>query len=587
MLSKRALFYYPILLLFLSLLFTNSLASEIDSLVIEFEKSHELRKRIELSTQLAMKFQDINQDSSLHYAIFGEELSVNTNNSEYLGELYAILGNLDVKQDSLNKAQLNYEKAVIYFTEQNNDKGLTAVKILLGNIALFKDKLLDAYMYYQQSLVHAKKSGRESAIPVILINIGAIHSESGEHLEAINYYDDAILVLQKTNDSVLLADAYSNIGSSYLAINDIMLSKEYFNKALLIYAKLDSPNSMAFIYYYLAKSEYIEDYFNKSLASLKISEQSLKLPDRIYAGPKEGLLTDIYELLGNNYEAIQIIDSAEIFYKKALNLALNNNIKSNISSLALSISSILYLNGLSDSAYYYSMLHNAYADSLNKEDNIRKLSFLKAKTLFEKDIEIEKQKAELQMEQERRKFLSLLVFALALLLILSVLFLLLRLSKSKMKGIELEKKNLSAELELRNKELTTHVLTQLKNNEFILAISEKLKETLLIIPKEHRHLVNNLIKEIEFESSQESWKDFEIRFEQVYSSFYENLAKQFPDLTSNDLRLCAFLRLNMNSKDIAAITYQSLTSINVARWRLRQKFGLEKDENLVTFLLNF
>jgi DNA-binding CsgD family transcriptional regulator len=59
----------------------------------------------------------------------------------------------------------------------------------------------------------------------------------------------------------------------------------------------------------------------------------------------------------------------------------------------------------------------------------------------------------------------------------------------------------------------------------------------------------------------------------------------YPDLTPNEKKICAFLRLNMSTKDIAAITHQSVHSLNVARTRLRKKLGIDgTDENLVNFL---
>ena len=81
-----------------------------------------------------------------------------------------------------------------------------------------------------------------------------------------------------------------------------------------------------------------------------------------------------------------------------------------------------------------------------------------------------------------------------------------------------------------------------------------------------------------------SWEEFEVRFQEVYTGYYTKLNTKFPDLTPNELRLCAFFRLNMTTKEIAAITYQSTNSIVVARYRLRKKLGLEKEENLVGFL---
>jgi DNA-binding CsgD family transcriptional regulator len=70
----------------------------------------------------------------------------------------------------------------------------------------------------------------------------------------------------------------------------------------------------------------------------------------------------------------------------------------------------------------------------------------------------------------------------------------------------------------------------------------------------------------------------------VHQEFYQRLNEMFPDLTPNEKKLAAFLRLNMTTKDISAITYQSTDSIKIARSRLRHKLGLTQDDNLIAFL---
>ena len=99
--------------------------------------------------------------------------------------------------------------------------------------------------------------------------------------------------------------------------------------------------------------------------------------------------------------------------------------------------------------------------------------------------------------------------------------------------------------------------------------------------------VSDIIKEMDANMSKESWEEFEFRFNDVHNEFYDNLIKDFPDLTPNELKLCAFLKLNMTSKDIATITYQTNHSITVARHRLRIKLGLERDDNLISFLSKY
>ena len=80
------------------------------------------------------------------------------------------------------------------------------------------------------------------------------------------------------------------------------------------------------------------------------------------------------------------------------------------------------------------------------------------------------------------------------------------------------------------------------------------------------------------------WKEFELRFGQVHKSFYQNLSAKFPDLSPNEKKICAFLRLNMTTKDIALITYKNVNTINQARKRLRKKMDISTDVNLITLL---
>ena len=71
-------------------------------------------------------------------------------------------------------------------------------------------------------------------------------------------------------------------------------------------------------------------------------------------------------------------------------------------------------------------------------------------------------------------------------------------------------------------------------------------------------------------------------------TFFENLVKEYPNLTKNERKLCTFIHMNLSTKEIAQITHQSTGSINVARSRLRQKFGLtDSDTSLIVFLDRF
>jgi hypothetical protein len=74
------------------------------------------------------------------------------------------------------------------------------------------------------------------------------------------------------------------------------------------------------------------------------------------------------------------------------------------------------------------------------------------------------------------------------------------------------------------------------------------------------------------------WEEFEVRFQNVHNSFFKNLLERHPNLTSNERRLCAFLRLDMSTKEISALTGQSLRAIELGRIRLRKKLELTNTE---------
>jgi len=80
------------------------------------------------------------------------------------------------------------------------------------------------------------------------------------------------------------------------------------------------------------------------------------------------------------------------------------------------------------------------------------------------------------------------------------------------------------------------------------------------------------------------WEDFKMHFEQVHPEFFEQLKASYPELTPSDLKLCALLKLNMNTKESAKILGISPDSVKTARYRLRKKLQLRKDEGLFDFI---
>lgn len=92
------------------------------------------------------------------------------------------------------------------------------------------------------------------------------------------------------------------------------------------------------------------------------------------------------------------------------------------------------------------------------------------------------------------------------------------------------------------------------------------------------------IHQLKTDSDENFWNEFSLRFSEVRPGFFMALQKKFPDITPSEKKLSALLHLNLNTKEIAAITYQSPDSVKVARSRLRKKLGLKPGQNLIGFL---
>ena len=155
--------------------------------------------------------------------------------------------------------------------------------------------------------------------------------------------------------------------------------------------------------------------------------------------------------------------------------------------------------------------------------------------------------------------------------------------------IQLKEDNLKRELDHINKLLGASTLNLVVKNEFIETIKSKLEEVSTQGKnKETKDALHAIVKEIDKSLKlQEDWEQFEHHFDQVHGDFLSRLRNQFLELTPNDQKLCALLRLNLNTKEIAKLMSISLRGVEVSRYRLRKKLGLPKGKNLSKFILEY
>ena len=84
-----------------------------------------------------------------------------------------------------------------------------------------------------------------------------------------------------------------------------------------------------------------------------------------------------------------------------------------------------------------------------------------------------------------------------------------------------------------------------------------------------------------------NWRKFQENFDLVYENYLQRLAEEYPALTLNDKKLCAYLKMNLTSKEIAPLLNMSFRSVEMSRYRLRKKLDIDSEFNLTEFLQNF
>ena len=155
--------------------------------------------------------------------------------------------------------------------------------------------------------------------------------------------------------------------------------------------------------------------------------------------------------------------------------------------------------------------------------------------------------------------------------------------------LRLKEDLLKKELENKNNELILQTTALVKRNQAIQALLEELdkqKETLG--DRYPNKLYNRLREAMEAAiNNQADWIQFENYFNSAHQNFIERIRQNFSDITTGDLRICCLLRMNLSTKEIASLLNISVRAVELRRYRLRKRLGLESDTNLVEFLINY
>ena len=164
--------------------------------------------------------------------------------------------------------------------------------------------------------------------------------------------------------------------------------------------------------------------------------------------------------------------------------------------------------------------------------------------------------------------------------------------------IELKNQQLHCDLRHKSQELANSTMNLIRKNEVLTILNGRLEKVISEIKRKYEleeqgvysndkvvRLINSIRLEIRQNIEHDNnWTKFENNFDIVYEDYIKKLSIQFPQLNNSDKKLCAYLKMNLSSKDIAPLMNMSVRSVEMARYRLRKKMELNRDCNLSEFL---
>lgn len=459
--------------------------------------------------------------------------------------------------------------------------------------------------------------------------LGTVQMEFGQFDNALRSYMNSLKLKEELKVGGLeLVKSYGNIGILYKNIGNYDLAIQYLKNAEQIAIENKLTRELAMLrasmgQVYGKRKQYKEALKNK-LEALEYYEES----------KSTRLLAVMYENLGGLYEEMDSLSKAEVYYKKSLDLCeqkneglicslaqiglgrLNLNFKNYPVALEYlykalesskstgqeeeTMNTYKYLAetyaamGNYKKAYDYDTLHFKKYDTIFKAENIRKINELGIQYQTEKkEQQIAQQETEISLLEEQEKVSNLQKILLGGGMTLSLITLGFGFYgfRQRTKRNQLEKEKVDAELQLKKselafkkKELTSHALHLAKKNEVLEGLKQKAAE--LKKTEGGGKAYQELITTINFDQQDDKvWENFTRYFEAVHKDFEKDAVSRYPDISKNELRLMALIKMNLSSKEIANILNISSDGVKKARQRLRKKMNLEPEDSLETTVM--
>ena len=414
--------------------------------------------------------------------------------------------------------------------------------------------------------------------------MGVLFDKSRNYEKAQEYFERALLMFSERKDTIGVGMATLNLSNLFYASKNFEEALKSYKKCLQTKGVISSRNGLAICYNNmghayreLGQYDSANYYFQKVLDSIELESYP-------------GLFIHSLNSIAQNHFDIGNYQESSLDAYQAVELARKYNDLPNLKDGYRIYAESSALRGDFKKAYRFNKLYQEIKDSLFSNQRDKQLSELETVyNVRQKEMEIAALRTREALSQQRNRQQIIMLISIGVVLLL---FLILMVNSYRLKSyslrqeskylkerealshLELESKQM--EIDHKRRELSTSALHVMNKNEMLSQIKGIVQEQLKnAVNKDVILSLNNITKFIDENIRlDEGWEQFKLHFDSVHPQFFSQLSKNYPSLTNSEMRLCAYILMNLETKEIAQILSITSDSVSKKKGRLKVKLGL-------------
>ncbi len=458
----------------------------------------------------------------------------------------------------------------------------------MGNLA-------QALRLLQQAMAIARRSAGGKEVAELSNNLFSIYYQRKEYRQAEDLLRTSLNLSLRANDSANVRNIYNNLGLVSYELHHFDQALRWMGKALE-YASPQDPVGKSLIYTNIAEVYNMQENYRQTEMNLR---KALQLQQgKADPGTLQTQL-NMSLLLAMTGRAAESRQYQRAILRRMPRMPLSTKVNS-----YEQLAEINFILGDSITGLHHIMTYERLNDSLRHTvDN----SQLQQLLVYYDSQRLKESNDNLQSSLHIRNimFVSATVFLVVLAFLLVLLIRRMRIDKRKNRLInaqrerlaeyekqehERQKRQMTLELDHKNRQLTSYTIDMAAINEFhqnVIGSLEDIRASVGNIDTATQSKFAELRRQLQHYNDKPVSEDFRVYFDEVHPEFLKKLSARYPQLSKTDLRLCAYLHLGMSTKEIAALTYREVRTIDSQRNRLRKKLALPADTSLQDFLKAF